>query len=399
MLDSLYVAYWSLRDPLTQSQVLPVVLALADRGYRMGLMTAEQPRWTLSARERGAEEARLRERGILWIPRRYHKQPRLLATLADVLLGARNARASRPRLLHGRGSVAAAIAYLGSRGADTLFLNDADGPLSVEYLDAGVFRSGSLRYRLTALAEQHFLDTADANAVLTTNRASEVSQPGRVAATVLPCAVDTAFFVPNPAQGRRLRKTLGLEGTVFVYAGNLGGWYLVESMMDFVSGYRALFGACTMLVLTNSDQEPFRTMAAARGIPLVVRSATRDQMPDLLSAADVGLSFVFRTLSKTSCSPVKNGEYLACGLPLVTTQGVGDYSALVARDRVGVVVEGLREPELSAAAHDLHERLHEPQLADRCRRAAVGQVGLREVVLPRYFEIYERLLGPAPGVM
>ena len=71
----------------------------------------------------------------------------------------------------------------------------------------------------------------------------------------------------------------------------------------------------------------------------MVCSATREAMPGQLCAADVGLNFVNRPYSKAAASPVKNGEYLACGLPLVTTAGIGDYSNLIDSSRVGVVVD------------------------------------------------------------
>ena len=65
-LDSLYLAYWSLRDPLCQSQVLPVARALARDGYRMGLLTFEQEPWRLERAEQERTAAQLREGGIMW---------------------------------------------------------------------------------------------------------------------------------------------------------------------------------------------------------------------------------------------------------------------------------------------------------------------------------------------
>jgi hypothetical protein len=39
-------------------------------------------------------------------------------------------------------------------------------------------------------------------------------------------------------------------------------------------------------------------------------------------------------------SPVKFGEYLASGLPVVMSAGIGDYSELVRRKKVGVILKG-----------------------------------------------------------
>ncbi|HKC12252.1 MAG TPA: hypothetical protein VKI41_09485, partial [Vicinamibacteria bacterium] len=356
-LDSLYVAYWSLRDPLCQSQVLPILRGLAADGYRIGLMTFENPRWSMPPDEQQEASVELRQQGIQWLPRQYHSQFPLLSTIGDVLGGALRARRERPRLLHGRGSVAAAVAYLASRGSGGVFFNDADGPLSREYVEAGIWRAGSPVAKMVARAEDLFLDAADANAVLTSVRATEVALPSRAEPTVLPCAVEGELFRPRPLEAERIRRELSLKGTVFVYAGKVGGWYLIEPMMDFVAAYQGLGEATTLLVLTTGPAEPFQRIAATANVACQVRSATRDEMPAYLSAASAGLSFRLSTPSQRAASPVKNGEYLACGLPVVSTPGVGDYSNLIAAQRVGVVVESFSADDLRRYASGLRDLL------------------------------------------
>jgi hypothetical protein len=97
--------------------------------------------------------------------------------------------------------------------------------------------------------------------------------------------------------------------------------------------------------------------------------------------------------SKTACSPVKNGEYLACGLPIVTTTAIGDYTSLVVRRRVGVVVESLDQSGYEKATRALRDVLTDPLHSARCRETACAEVGLNEIVIPRYLELYRGLLG------
>lgn len=395
-LDSLYIAYWSYGDPLCQSQVVPVVRALARDGYRMGLMTFEQRPWLLEGSEQDQTVALLRGEGILWLPLRYHRHPPIASTLADILAGSARALLQGARLFHGRGSVAAAIAYLASTAVAARFFNDADGPLSEEYVDAGVWLRHSLSHRLLARAEARFLRVADATAVLTESRARQLERSG-FSPAVLPCGVDTSLFQARPEEAVRVRLSLGLPGRLFVYAGKIGGWYLVEPMMDFVAAYRSEVEEASLLVLTTGPAAPFESLAKARKIPCIVRCASREAMPGYLAACDAGLSFVLSAPSKMAASPVKNGEYLACGLPVVTTPGIGDYSALIHSSRVGVVVGSFEEPALRHSARGLHALLQEDGLPLRCRQTAVEHVGLAEVVIPRYRELYHRLLGPRMG--
>jgi glycosyltransferase involved in cell wall biosynthesis len=400
-LDALYVAYWSLRDPLTQSQSLPVLRALARSGRAFALMTFEQDAWAMSPGEREDARVLLLAEGIRWLPMRYHRRPPIVATLYDVLAGAVVALWAswrfKVRLLHGRGSVAAAIAYLASRLTRRRFFDDADGPLSEEYVDAGLWARGSSGHSLAAWGESRFLASADAVAVLTEHRRGEIAAQARSAVTVLPCAVDTGHFAPDPAARERLRSELGLGGTVLVYAGKSGGWYLTDAMLDFAAVARQVLDDVRLLVLTTEPPDGFERRAAARGLSLVVRRATRQEMPAFLSAGDAGLSFVLSAPSKAAASPVKNGEYLACGLPIVTTPGIGDYSDLVSEERVGVVVEATEAGAYRRAAESLRDLLRDPGLRSRCREVARARVGLEELVVPRYAAIYDALLGPAGG--
>jgi len=397
-LDAVYVTYWSLRDPLCRSQSLPLVRDQARRGRRMGLITFESPAWALGPAERAAEAAALEREGIRWMPLVYHKRPPVLSTLYDVARGvfrcASLARREGVRLVHARATVPGAIGYWASRLATCRFLDDADGPLSEEYADAGLWRRGSLPHRLARWSEETCLVAADAVAVLTDHRRREVEARVPHGVTTLPCGVDTAVFRRDPEAGARLRRELGLEGRVLVYAGKSGGWYLTGPMLDFVRVAGAVLGPVSLLVLTTEPPERFSGPAAERGLRCVVRRASPEQMPAFLSAADAGLSFRVTAPSQRAASPIKNGEYLSCGLPVVTTPGAGDYSEMVVRRRVGLVTEGLDEGAYRRAAAALGALVAEPGIAERCRQAAVEEVGLREVVLPRYARLYEALLGP-----
>jgi glycosyltransferase involved in cell wall biosynthesis len=396
-LDSVYIAYWSLRDPLTRSQALPVVRELAAYGWNMGVLTFEQKQWAMNADAHARASAALERDGVTWAPLSYHKRPPLVSTAFDIAAGVWRcvglARQRGVRLFHGRGTVAAAVACAAARVTGSLFFDDADGPLSQEYVDGGRWRRGSMAHRATAWAERRFFLDADAVAVLTERRRSEVEGATHAPITVLPCAVDTHHFRPEGGRAARLREELGLEGIVLVYSGKAGGWYREDIVMDFARTAGEVLGNVTLLVLTPDDPAHFRALADARGVRCVVRAVDRDEMPAFLSTADAGLSFRLDAPSQRASSPIKNAEYLACGLPIVTTPGAGDYPDLVARERVGVVLSGTDPGSLRTAADGLRQLLRDPDLPARCRCVAVEQLGLMEVVLPRYQTIYERLLG------
>jgi glycosyltransferase involved in cell wall biosynthesis len=397
-LDSVYITYWSLLDPLCQSQSLPYLLSLAQDGYKIGLITFEQPRWRMTPADREAKRHELQSQGIEWHPMSYHKHPPVFSTLYDIGLGslvaARLAKRSRATVVHGRSSVSSAIAALTAKFAGTRLFVDADGPLSQEYVDAGVWKEGSLGHRLTAWGERRAMELADIVAVLTSHRKREITPwLTKTPVYVLPCAVDLNRFRPVTESRQALRDALGLRGTVFVYAGKAGGWYDIEEMVAFMAAAKDVFDPLTLLVLTGEDPSVFAALCERAELPFVSRAVPPAEMPAYLSAADVGLCFLRPFPSKLSCSPIKLGEYLACGLPVVSTSGCGDYDALIEAESVGTMVANAKRDTYAQAARELKSLLGEPEIQAKCRDVARRSAGLDEVVGPRYAEIYQRLAG------
>ena len=163
-------------------------------------------------------------------------------------------------------------------------------------------------------------------------------------------------------------------------------------MLAFLVAAKELFDPLTLLVLTREDPAVFSELCEGAQVPLVLRAVRPDEMPAYLSAADVGLCFLRPFPSKLSCSPIKLGEYLACGLPVVSTSGCGDYDDLIQSESIGaVVVNGQRE-SYPRAAKEIQRFLRDQGIHDRCRDAARRRVGLDEVVAPRYTKIYRTLI-------
>lgn len=396
-LDSIYITYWSLLDPLCQSQSLPYLRSLTRDGYRIGLITFEQPRWRMTRAQLRTKQEELASEGIHWHPLRYHKRPAVLSTLYDIgaggLAAAGLAIRSRAPLIHGRSSVSSAMAALAAKLARTRLFVDADSPLSQEYVDAQAWKEGSPAHRLTAWGERKAMELADVVAVLTSHRQRQVAPwLGDTPIHVLPCAVDLHRFRPMQERRQELRTQLGLKGTVFVYAGKPGGWYDTEEMVAFVSAAKRSFDPLTLLVLTGEDPAPFVALCERADVPMVSRAVPPAEMPAHLSCADVGLCFLKPFPSKLACSPIKLGEYLACGLPIVSTSGCGDYDQLIQKESTGVVVSNSERDAYPEAAARIKELLSQPGIRERCRDAARRWVGLDEVVVPRYAEIYEELV-------
>jgi glycosyltransferase involved in cell wall biosynthesis len=350
--------------------------------------------------------ARLEGEGIRWLRLGYHKRPSLPATAYDVVAGAilcsREVTRDRIKVLHGRGHVGAAVAVLAKwlTGASVIF--DIRGFFPEEYVDAGLWSSRGIRYRVAKFAERWLFKFANGFVVLT-ERARDILFPGcsdedaqgRPIA-VIPCCVDLdRFGVADRESREQAKHSLGLGGRrVFVYVGALGGWHLSDEMADFLALAHREDPLAFSMVLTQSDPSTLVKRLNEQGVDssrYLARRVEPDEVPRYLSAADLALSFVKPCYSKQSSSPTKIAEYLASGLPVISSAGIGDLDEVIEGDRVGVQVRRFDEESYRAALRSAELLLSDPGVRDRCRECARRRFDLQTVGGPRYRRLYRRV--------
>jgi glycosyltransferase involved in cell wall biosynthesis len=304
-------------------------------------------------------------------------------------------------VIHARSHVPAAIGLAARRhGARLLF--DVRGLLADEYADIGHWRVGDARYRVTKAVERLLFRRADALVMLTETIKGQLvaTEPAlRHRAddiTVIPCCVDTAVFRRDEEARVAMRRERGWTGRrVLVYVGKLGGWYLDDVMAEFFATARRADPDCFLQVLSQSEPGPFAQTLRAAGVPegsFDIRFAVPADVPRWLGAADGGLSFIRPCYSKRASSPTKVAEYLAMGLTVVSTKGIGDCDAILAEPGLGVTVD-LDRTSYADAYGTLRALWDDPATPRTCRGYAERELSLDAVGVPRYVALYERLCG------
>ena len=160
----------------------------------------------------------------------------------------------------------------------------------------------------------------------------------------VPSCVDIKHFQFNEEERNALRKKYNIleNEVVFVYLGKFGGMYVEKELLDFFkevnlsqenSSYDFRF-----MVLTPDKKEKIEALIHQSGMEMkqfIIESLTREQVPSYLSAADIAFSGVRQYPSKRYCSPIKHGEYWACGLPVIVPDGISDDYLLVRKIEIG----------------------------------------------------------------
>ncbi len=405
---SLYICYFGLREPLVQTQVLPYLRALVSRGVSIHLLTFEpggRAGWTRE--EEQGWRRRLAEDGISWQWLTYHRRPSLPATAWDIARGAwrvsRTARRESIDLLHARSHVAAMMAAIAKTFCRARMIFDIRGVLAEEYVDAGHWRREGVLHRLTRRAESWLLSRADGFVVLTES-GRELLFPGSGERTVegkplevIPCCIDRSRFEPAADRGR-VREELKIppDARVIVYVGALGGWYLTDAMVRLMVLAAQRDPEVFLMILTQSPSAEIEESFRAAGIDsrrLLIRRVAAADVPRYLTAADLGLSLIRTCNSKRFSSPTKLAEYLASGLPVISTGEIGDVDRFLEEKQVGVIVRGLDRESLLEAISRAEALLQDPLTSDRCRDTAWRGFDLDRIGGSRYFELYGAVLG------
>jgi glycosyltransferase involved in cell wall biosynthesis len=390
-MKALFLSYDGLTDPLGGSQIIPYITGLAASGHKLTVLSFEKPERLSGGRE--AVERRFAGTNVRWIPMRYHRRPPVISTVFDLarmtLAALWHSSRRGISIVHCRSYVPALAGFVVARAVGAAFVFDMRGFWPDERVEGKLWNLKRAHYRLIYRFfkkwETRLLTGADAVVCLTENGLREMErwdgmEKLREKTTVIPCSVDLDHFDPalySTEQRNSLRASLGVEGGELLcgYSGSIGTWYRPEPMFKLFSMVRETRPRAKFLFLTPDSPAEVLSFAARAGVPasaVIVRHATRSEMPLLLRCLDVAFSFIEPSFSKKASSATKVGEFLAMGIPVVANSGIGDQDQLLSR--VGIVIDDFSAASLADAVRRLPALLN--LAASEMRSVATEELGL-----------------------
>lgn len=402
----LFISYNGLLEPILPSQAIPYMKGLATFGYEFVLLTYEKKRDLDRAGHAGLLKLRedLKKFSIEWRYLKYHKNPPILSTIFDLLIGVCRAFAiivsERIKIVHVRGITPGVIIMALSKVLKFKIVFDMRGLLAEEYAAGGLWREGSLPFRMVKRAERKMLMTADAVTVLTQkhfdlNKSLGCLAKREIPMDVIPCCVDAKKFFPDKKDESAFRKVLGLDDKfILIYPGKIGTFYFMDEMLAFFKYLSGIMPRAVFLIVTHDEPSHFLERAKAIGVPvdkiIIKDKVSYEDMPRYMRLADAGIFFI-NPYKKIGSSPIKMGEFLSSGIPVIINPGIGDTEELVRENRVGVVVNNFTISDFGRALDELLILKKEGDLLrKRCRDTAEKLLS-HEVAIAKYARIYETL--------
>lgn len=157
---------------------------------------------------------------------------------------------------------------------------------------------------------------------------------------VVPCTLSNDFPMefPNEEELKQIKTEAGFNenDTVIVYSGSSAGWQsfsLVEKMLTEVFEKNT---DVKLLWLTNhlNENSDFVKKFKDRIKAAWVKP---EEVKKYLLAGDHGLLYRVSSVTNQVASPVKFAEYLSCGLNVIISDNLGDFSEFVRKNNCGSV--------------------------------------------------------------
>jgi glycosyltransferase involved in cell wall biosynthesis len=201
---------------------------------------------------------------------------------------------------------------------------------------------------------------------------------------VVPNGVDTDFFHPMGRRDAIIRANLDPDAVYLVYCGGLHSWNDFDTLLRSVAEIVGRRPEVKLLIVGEGDQRaPLERRTQELGIEphVLLTGAVHDrrQVRDYLAAATVTLlPYRAEQLARTSASPIKLFEYMACGRGVLAFDypGLGE---LLGRSGAGVAVAASVGATLDALDMLLREGRAD-ELGAAGRRYAEEHVSWRSVV-------------------
>lgn len=371
----LFISYDGMTDPLGQSQVLPYLAGLSAMGYKITLLSCEKTeRW----HHKEVVQAICTKHHINWQPIMYTRKPPVFSTIKDVRKMKKVAADLHSKIsfdiVHCRSYVSALVGQWMKKKFTVPFLFDMRGFWANERVDGGLWNlSNPLYNRVYSYfksKEKQFLQEADGIVSLTYAAKEEIESwhLQNVPITVIPCCVDTKLFDPESLKADQIaalrrKADLPQHKMILGYVGSLGTWYLLDEMLSFFNYWLQQHPDTILFFVSNEPKEMIKEAARKQRIDtdkIRVIAAGRNEMPYYISLMDFGLFFIKNAFSKKASSPVKQGELMAMGVPVICNAGVGDSDLIINKYKSGELVHSFDEAGFADAITRLKAEMNHP---------------------------------------
>jgi glycosyltransferase involved in cell wall biosynthesis len=250
-------------------------------------------------------------------------------------------------IIHTRGYPASLLAYAAKKLNREKFIFDMRDVYTLKGIEAGFYRRDGCSFKTWRFLEQKMIAAADAVVVTSKPFKYYVEQrQGRNSRIwLVPNSVNRDRFFANQDIRDIVRKGLGIDKRfVLLHSGTFSTEGDIALAIRYFKKWKLHKEDCFFLILTPNKWNADRISEACNGHQLSqddfrILTPEPEEVPDLLRAGDVGLHLEGKALATEYCIAIKDGEYLATGLPVICTPYLKGIAPLIEQYDCGMVID------------------------------------------------------------
>ena len=398
----LVLTYWSYKDALIQAYTLPYLKIISDQlpfGSKIYLVTIEQKHLRMSIDEKIQVEARLRLNGIRLMTLRYSKL-NILAMVRWLGVGFYFVLFSflfRIRYIHAWCTPAGSFGYFLSLFTGKKLIIDSYEPHAEAMVENKTWKQNSIAFRILFYLEKKLSRRAHVIISATQEMKNYAKRKYNVTFKnffVKPACVDMDAFSFDRKKNADLLKQFKFENKIVcVYAGKFGGIYLTKEVFDFFKACENFWGdRFRVLLLSSHNKNEIALWCKGSQVSpdkLVIRFVPHADIADYMGLGDFAVTPVKPIPTKRYCTPIKDGEYWALGLPVVIPENISDDSDLIVRNKIGAVLSNFDEANYRQAISIIDHLLFQQSKDELSRQIRNIAIEFRNYNIAR--EVYSKV--------
>ena len=257
------------------------------------------------------------------------------------------------KIIHARGHIPAFVCYFISFFHDINYVFDFRGTWIEERIDNGSLNKeksfGKILYKILKFYEKKTIKNSYKIIVLTKKMKLFLMQKYNFQNEnifIMPCYVNIDHF-----NKILLKKELNINDTlnipnnskIICYLGSIGGFYLMNKMINFFTKLKKKYPEYYFLIITNHIQQANHEIHKIKkkniSDNIIVKSLDYDEVPLYLSKVNLSLFFLKETPARIGTFPIKFPEFLALGVPVICNSNVGDMDLYFKNNNIGKCID------------------------------------------------------------
>jgi len=281
----------------------------------------------------------------------YSNKYGVISTIVQIIkaiyYGSSCIRKNKINIIHARSMIPATMGLILKKIHNIKLLFDIRGFAIDEKVDNQRLKKDSLLFSLLKKLDNTLYKQAD-HIVTLTHAAKDILQNNLLIPknkiTVIPtCANKNIFPLLGKTERASIRKKLGFTDAtkILIHSGTTTNRYDFDLEVKVFKKLYYLNPNIKFLIVNQGEIEYITNVFKNNSIDssaYFIISSTFDDMYKYLNIADLAIFFIPPTFAKLAMAPTKFAENVACHLPSVTNNGVGDMSFYMEKYDVGYLL-------------------------------------------------------------